>query len=160
MVPSHWSLDQRLEFRIDHSLPKDVCWPFNGAITATGYGCIVLKKKAYYPHRLMWEKHKGGIPHGMFVLHRCDNRRCCNPNHLFLGTHKDNMRDMVNKKRHIYGDKFGHAIARPKAAAIIEALKERGGYGKFNSIARDFSVSHGVVTSLYRGTHWFIREPS
>lgn len=56
-------------------------------------------RKKFYSHRLSWEIHKGEIPPGMNVLHHCDNRKCVNPHHLFIGTQDDNMKDMVSKGR-------------------------------------------------------------
>jgi hypothetical protein len=74
-----------------------------------GYGHIWDKGKLRIAHRVAWELTNGPIPDGLWVLHRCDVRRCVNPAHLFLGTHDDNMHDMVRKGRHVpcLGDKNG-----------------------------------------------------
>jgi hypothetical protein len=76
------------------------CWEWQGANNGKGYGCFGKEgSRPYYAHRFSWELHAGPIPDGLFVLHRCDNRRCVNPEHLFLGTQGDNMRDMIAKGR-------------------------------------------------------------
>lgn len=75
------------------------CWVWKGARGGKGYGSKMIRGKAYRTHRLAWEWVNGPIPDGMMVLHRCDNPPCCNPNHLFIGTNTDNMRDMVAKGR-------------------------------------------------------------
>lgn len=81
------------------------CWEWKKRIDGGGYGRlkIQLGTRASFrmdgAHRYAWTIFFGNIPEGMHVLHRCDNRRCCNPDHLFLGSHADNMRDMVSKGR-------------------------------------------------------------
>lgn len=79
--------------------PNSGCWLFEGRTTSGGYGSITLEGKPHGLHRLMWEHVNGPIPKGMHVLHRCDVRSCGNPDHLFLGTHQDNMRDMQQKRK-------------------------------------------------------------
>lgn len=74
------------------------CWLFRGAL-CDGYGRIFINGKSESTHRVSWIVYKGPIPNGLFVLHKCDVRNCVNPDHLFLGTHKDNMQDMKNKGR-------------------------------------------------------------
>ncbi len=75
------------------------CWNWTGATINTGYGSICHDGKHCLAHRASWQIHKGEIPGKLLVLHRCDNRLCVNPAHLFLGTKKDNAIDMVKKGR-------------------------------------------------------------
>lgn len=72
------------------------CWLWMGVIHASGYGHYNGKKA----HRLSWELHNGSIPDGMCICHKCDVPSCVNPNHLFLGTQGDNVRDAWTKGRH------------------------------------------------------------
>jgi hypothetical protein len=64
------------------------CWRFTGAIGSHGYGYFCWDDKTRLAHRASWEVHRGPIPRGMFVCHRCDNPVCCNPDHLFIGAAK------------------------------------------------------------------------
>lgn len=78
------------------------CWEWTGAQHEHGYGIIGLGRREDgidRVHRVTYRHYVGDIPDGMFVLHRCDNRQCCNPKHLFLGSAGDNSRDMVEKGR-------------------------------------------------------------
>lgn len=75
------------------------CWPWQGTKNEEGYGSLRVSRRSCGAHRLAYELSVGPIPDGMFVLHHCDNPPCCNPAHLFLGTHQDNMTDMAAKGR-------------------------------------------------------------
>ena len=75
------------------------CWNFTGGKNNIGYGMIRDGKKMRTAHRVSYEEHNGKIPHGMCVCHTCDNTLCCNPNHLWIGTLKDNSQDMIRKGR-------------------------------------------------------------
>jgi HNH endonuclease len=72
---------------------EDECWPFVGARTTKGYGCIGIGQRVYLAHRVVYVLAIGAIPPSLFVLHRCNNPSCCNPKHLYAGTHQDNMED-------------------------------------------------------------------
>lgn len=78
---------------------QDDCWLWIGGVDRTKYGRIYVDGKVTGAHRAAWAVTFGPIPDGMHVLHKCDNSRCVNPRHLFLGTHRDNMRDMIAKGR-------------------------------------------------------------
>lgn len=82
------------------------CWNWKGYLCKHGYGKVTRKvpgtrkNTTHRAHREAWKIVNGEIPEGMFICHKCDNPRCCNPEHLFLGTAKDNNADMIKKDRH------------------------------------------------------------
>jgi hypothetical protein len=91
-VPSH----VRFWRNVDKRGP-DECWPWQSSTNQWGYGTASLAGRPKLAHRIAWELAYGAIPVGICVLHRCDTPGCCNPAHLWLGTRKDNMRDMLRK---------------------------------------------------------------
>lgn len=89
----------------------DYCWEWQGGINSTGRGIFWLNNKTPKAHRISWIIHNGDIPENVCVLHKCDNGKCVNPKHLFLGSYKDNTQDMINKKRFVGNLKIDSAKA-------------------------------------------------
>lgn len=79
--------------------PGDACWEWTGHANRSGYGRVTRRGRDLFAHRYSWELANGPIPDGLIVCHRCDNPPCVRPEHLFLGTHSDNMRDAQRKGR-------------------------------------------------------------
>lgn len=92
----------------------DGCWEWTGATSAAGYGVFGKNTKLWFAHRFSYELSNGPIPDGMFVCHQCDNPRCVRPDHLFLGSHKDNMKDMCLKGRQSKGEAHSRIIKRAR----------------------------------------------
>ena len=118
-----------------------------------GYGITGRRKRA---HRVAWEKAFGEIPDGLHVLHRCDNPPCVNPEHLFLGTHADNMRDMCDKGRRKGGAPTGekNQLSKLRAADVIEMrnLSARG--VRDATLARLYGVVQSTVYSILTNRTW------
>jgi hypothetical protein len=106
------------------------CWKWNGEIDKDGYGRMKLphSKGKRLAHRASWQVHNGEIPKGLCVLHKCDNPPCVNPDHLFLGTNRDNSDDMVRKNRQARGSKSGRAILTESDVLKIRKMYKSNGH--------------------------------
>ncbi len=121
----------------DKVVKSDECWEWQGAHDPRGYGFIGAPGggKNLLAHRVSWELHNGAIPQGRYVLHRCDNPRCVRPDHLFLGTHADNMADRQAKGRQAQGDGQGQRL-HPEAYAAAHAGRKWQPHPAPDSLAR------------------------
>ena len=123
------------------------CWEWTGGTRAGGYGSVWVGGKSKYAHRYSYALHYGPISGDLCVCHRCDNRLCVNPRHLFLGTHADNVADKVAKGRQVRGVRARHAKLSPQEIDVIRGVLGRhrvGGVGEF--LARWFGVSRQAVS--------------
>lgn len=102
-----------------------------------------------------WERTNGVLPANKFVLHTCDDPRCVNPAHLFLGGYKENAIDMVNKRRHPFGEKCGKAKLTWDQVRQIRAMhKPRKRGSGAPAIAKKFNISAQNVLEIIRGNLW------
>lgn len=114
------------------------CWEWTGQLMTSGYGALSVQGRRQGAHRVSWELHHGPVPSDLWVLHRCDNRACVRPDHLFLGTPLDNMRDMAAKGRHRNGPtpmacprghdyaEFGRRPGARQTLTCVLCSRERG----------------------------------
>jgi len=148
----------------DHIEIKDLssCWIRTKGKANYGYGIInTPERKQFRVHRLVWLSVFGGIPEGLFVLHKCDNPPCCNPYHLFLGTQADNIRDMIEKGRrgktgYKPGSQIGEKNYRSKLTEedVREIRFYLGSGISHESISIMFDVSRGLITQINTGKIW------
>lgn len=147
------SLKERLLARLI-PVTESGCWIWEGFTVPAGYGFIGGSGEILYTHRASYELFKGEIPPGMFVRHTCDVPCCCNPDHLVLGSHQDNMNDMVNRNRQAKG---ANAIHTPKLTER-EVLEIRRKYseGGFNQkeLAECYGVNRYTISAIINRKSW------
>lgn len=129
------------------------CWEWIGKIRSDGYALIKFNKRQQSASRFSYEAFIGPIPHGMFVCHHCDNRKCCNPDHLFSGTPLDNTRDMDRKGRGRRNGKTGEANAKAKLTETI-AMAIFKAEGPHPRIAKQYGISASLVSAIKLKQRW------
>jgi hypothetical protein len=136
---------------------REECWPWLGTIGGEGYGSFSAAGRRHSAHRLAYELTKGPIAKGQMVCHRCDNPRCCNPAHLFLGTHAANMADMVAKGRGRSPRGEEAPWAKLTEANVREARtlfhKGHPEFG-YTGLARRYGVSLTAMHEAINGVKW------
>ncbi len=144
--------------------PRSECWEWQGCVQANGYGRIRVGRKTHYVHRLMLELKLGApVKRGLETCHECDNRRCCNPEHLFAGTRAVNVRDMVSKGRHSHGARHSLAVRealrmRPWVKLTMDKARDIRGRlaaGEDRApLAAEFGVDVSLIGQIARGRIW------
>ena len=149
---------ERFASRVNHA--RDSCWLWTGYLTERGYGRICVQGHFYRPHRLAWVFFGRVIPQGFFVCHHCDNPTCVNPDHLFAGTHEDNMRDMVKKGRGRSAPHSGelHPSARLTWGQVHSIRDERAKGVPLLILAARFGVSISHISHIANGKFWKSRS--
>lgn len=152
--------EQRFWPRVVPGQAPDACWEWDGSHNAKGYGLFArpdIDRGYWLAHRFSWSLHNGDIPAGLYVCHRCDNRGCVNPAHLFLGTQSDNMKDCGRKGRTNYqrhgaprGDR-NHNTKIPDATVMeMRRLYAAGGVSQ-NALADRFGIKRNQAQDLISG---------
>jgi len=133
--------------------PNSGCWLWYGALKRGGYSTFLVDGKPTRGHRVSYELFKHKIPNGLWVLHTCDVRSCVNPDHLFLGTHDDNMADRQSKSRQCQGEENGQSKISNMGARVIRRL---GAFGTIPqaAIGELFGVSVSAVWQIIHRKSW------
>ena len=135
------------------------CWPWMGMKDGHGYGQFSLGKRhrIISAHRFSWMLANGPIPKNLWVLHRCDNRICVNPNHLFTGTATDNTQDCIKKGRMIRAKGMATGSSKLSDAQIIKIRTRYKAWSRINgtrALGREFGVDHSVISEIINMKKW------
>jgi len=131
------------------SVGQSGCWEWTAYKDANGYGAISFSGKRKLAHRVMYELRYGLIPAGACVCHSCDNPACVNPDHLFLGSHAENMADMASKGRAPKGET--HVAAKLTEADVLAI---RADTGTQQEIAAKYGIGKSQVSRIRLGQTW------
>ena len=139
----------------------DGCWNWTASTGTKGYGQFFTgtakARKVVRAHRLSWEMTNGAVPLGLCVLHRCDNRLCVRPSHLWLGTNQDNTDDMIAKGRRRQGSRLigeqnpSSKLTRDEVLRLRKVLDEGS---SLSIVASQFGVSKSTAWNIKRGKTW------
>ncbi len=136
---------------------KNGCWEWNRARNKDGYGLVRRAGCTPYAHRASYEELVGPIPKGLFVLHKCDNPPCINPDHLYCGTLQDNNRDMDERgRRFIMPKSIGekHHAAKFRRSDVKKVRARWASGESMRSIAIAYNVVPESVRKIIRGETW------
>ena len=129
------------------------CWEWTGSLNYSGYGIISnhIGKKLRV-HRLIYSIMHGLAENSAAICHHCDNRKCCNPSHLFKGIQSDNMKDMMRKGRNRFGDNCPWAVL--KEIDIVEIRSRRSSGESLKSLSADFGIGVPMVSQIANRLRW------
>lgn len=146
------TLQERFFTKVKKSETSD-CHEWTGVTDQRGYGKFHNTLGAgRYPHRVAYELSYGPFDYSLLVCHKCDNPSCVNPSHLFLGTHKENMQDCVQKHRIATGARHGRVVLEEAQVRLVYVLLASGALAC--DIAEWFGVSKTAIHLIRYGKNW------
>lgn len=130
------------------------CIIWAGSKDRDGYGTVSLAGKKYQAHRVAYSKHYGIDIQGSVIRHTCDNPPCVNPEHLIIGTHQDNMRDMVSRGRQRKAKGEQNSKAKLTAADVKHIRRLIANGEMLKDIAKNYGVRTTTITAIKTGQNW------
>jgi hypothetical protein len=153
-VAGSWRKSETLEERfLKHVVKTDTCWIWKGCISVHGYGLLGYKMRRKFAHRIAYELFNGPIENGLYVCHSCDNTKCVNPAHLFLGDQKVNMADCASKGRIARGSRSGTAKLTDEQVLEIHEIFKREKITHLK-LGERFGVSRSAIGAILNGKRW------
>jgi hypothetical protein len=138
--------------RVDRS-DLDGCWPYAGAVGQNGYGRIKVRGRELLSHRVAYALAYGEIPDGLVVRHLCNNKICCRPDHLALGTHQDNMDDRDGAERQARGE--GHGMVLLSEEQVLEIYDRYiPRVVTYEMLGQEYGVSKEAAFDIVNGRSW------
>jgi hypothetical protein len=136
------------------------CWLWTASCARRGYGSFSIAKRTVRAHRVSYLIHYGQVPEGMFVCHTCDTPQCVNPSHLFLGSHQDNVDDMVRKGRSPKTRMIGECNGKAKLSADdVQGIRDMAANSiPQKVIAAHYGISQPHVSDICRMKTWIEKQ--
>jgi len=152
MTKHNLSLSERFWSKVDKK-GEDECWNWLGALDSSNYGQIKVNYERVKSNRLAYKLSCGEIPEGICVLHKCDNPKCCNPKHLFLGCHFTNMVDRHNKGRDATGENCGNSVLTKEKVMEIRQMYKTGKY-THRGLGKIFGTCKSNIYAVVNNITW------
>jgi len=161
-------LDKSVQSRFENKIEKvdtvqeidGLCWEWTCMTHDYGYGRFSIDGKWFLAHRISWRLYEGNIPDEKYVLHKCHNEKCVNPDHLYIGTQKDNVEDAVNQgnfEDRKNGDVSGEINGQSKLSAD-DVRQIRRKYEEtektYYDLSNEYGISFGCVGKIVRRERW------
>lgn len=142
-ISKHWAVTPE---------PNSGCWLWTGSVRQDGYPQVSFNGRVRPAHRVSWQLENGPVPVGLFVLHKCNNPNCVNPDHLEVGTQKRNMEYKNECGRQVRGEKHHNAVLRDEDVVEIKKFLAAGWQQKVMAIA--FEVHVMTINNIKSGKIW------
>src|ERR1700753_2039822 len=137
------------EFFSNVKINKNSCWEWQRYLNKYGYGYISTEGKSWSIHRYAYYVTHGSIPSKKWVLHKCDNRKCINPDHLYLGDNAQNVKDRVQRNRGAIAERNASSKLTTKEVTKIKKMT-----GTLRSVSEKFGVAIATIDDIRRGRTW------
>jgi HNH endonuclease len=152
LIRNDKNIASRFWSKVDRSDGPDSCWNWTGAIDSPGYGAFKINTKKVNSHRVAWALVNDEWPQNSCVIHKCDNRLCCNPDHLSLGSKKDNMQDCIERGRFAVGENTGTSKLTEEQVRAVRQLAANGSTSY--AIAKAMAVNEKTIQNIVGGHAW------